>query len=832
MSKRPPKTTTFARASKRRQTDISTDAIDMGLVPNTLSTEPLIPKRPTSQAAAMATEPPEELIGTVVAVTCCSTTEATRALRVKNSNVEAACNAIFDGEDLEKAEKDSGWNESLMNSVQPLGASAAPTRGNSPAPSMQPNTQEEEDRDIAAAMAASQQETGVVHADGTSTSTMVGPSNRDDYGNQWAMVQYRAQEVLADVEITQRVQHKDAAEPRFVKHLTDGDYTPNLFTICHAIPAAREAFLMKSWLKHDYGHDDGWWRGQPIPTPTVVHVADGSPAETLTDRYEEVIAEVQRLMAFLDASDRIYASTGGLTETKMIKEHNLSDGTLLELFLKSWTAAAESKHAPASSIFTTKMGTTDKDGMDTPFMTMAEITVRSEQGTKQDLPELLNEYIWDRDLSADNYIDCPADVFVLNLKQADPNSKQVGVEIPASFHIDRFLEENVESSQVMRHSMKQARDKITSIESIERKLTAWPYLDSQKAVKEETKLAQGRKEKLEKEKGKTGPTVSIRALDESGLGDDNAKVKLKDLLAHSLAHFSGGNRKDADATDIPLEPHPPGFSDTAAKLERVMTSIEDKLRLLSINKTETRSLLSKLSNETPAESGEQTPKHRYTLRGVATKANITYVLRPKSNSDVEMDGHDSTKPVDADDTTPAGMQWWRIAYESNGSSARIFRTKAADYDVLRAAELEHNSALLVYASDRAVDLPANFVSDLPEPLQQFITRDNEQFHSDLAAAQRDLPFIDFNSQIRDSIEPVDGRRGSNSSMNANVPDSPNSPPVQEIHLDPPEDVEMIEKADAKPLTLRDMDMSGVSENQDMGVGGAQHIEDTDIKMVE
>lgn len=838
MSKRPSTKITYgsgsSQAAKRRHRaiDTITDDTGMAFVPDTLSSEPLIPTQPTSQAAAMASEPSAELVDTVISFTSCSTTAAVRALKVKNNNVEAAVNALFDGEDLEKAEKDLGWNEGLMNNVQPLGASAAPTRGNSPAPSMQPSTRDEEDHQIAAAIAASQQETGVVHADGTSTSAVFGPSNRTDYSNQWAMVRSGAQEVLADVEITQRVQDKSAAEPRFLKHLTDGDYTPNLFTICHAIPAAREALLMKSWLKPDYGYDDGWWRGQPSPIPTVVHVADGSSAETLTDRHEELIAEVQRLMAFLESSDRMYASTGGLTETKMIKDHNLSDATLLELFLKSWTAAVETKDATLSGVFTTKMGTKDKDELDTPYQTIADITVRSQPGIKQNLPELLNEYIWASDLSANNYIESPADVFVLSLKQDDTTGKKVGVDIPSSLHIDRFLHDNLESSKAMRSEISNARDKIVGIEEMERRLTSWQYFDAQKAAREKAKLEQGRKEKDEKEQRQSGPQVSIRALDDSDMEEEeqnNAEVKVKELIAQSVAHFSGGKREDGDDTNYPPTPDRPGFSDTAAKLAQIMTSIDEKMRLLAINKEETLSMISKLSNDAPASAGEQPPKHRYHLRGVATKPNITYVLTPKAEKDVEMNGEDSAEQVDVDDTTPPGMQWWRIAYESNGSSANISRTKTPDYDVLRAAELEHSSALLVYASERAVDLPRDSVSiSLPEPLQQFIERDNEQFHSDLVAAQHDTRYTYFDSDIKNSIERQGrGRKDSNSSMDAIGASSP-SPPVEEIHLSSPEDVEMLEKSDAKSLTLGDMAMGEISESHDGDGCGAQHVEDADL----
>ncbi|CZT21447.1 uncharacterized protein RCC_07310 [Ramularia collo-cygni] len=834
MAKRPLITYSHGRksASKRgRWVDLTTDdddfisaSIDMGFVPNTLSNDKLIPTRPTSQAAAMASEPSDESIGNVVAFTGCTPSVATRALRVKNNNVDAAMNAVLDNEDLEKLERDLGWNEGLMSNVQPFGASAAPTRGNSPVGSMQPNTQDEADHQMAAALAASQQETGVVTADGTN---MIGPSNRNDPSNQWAMVLHGAQEVLGDAEIGKRVQEKDAVEPRLLKHLTDGDYTPNFLTICHEIPAAREALLLKSWVKDEYGYDEGWWRGQPIPTPTVVHVADGSSAATPTDKQEELIAELQRLMVFLGHSDRIYASTGGLTETKMIKEHNLSDGSLLELVLKSWTAAAANKNPAVSDMFTTKMGTNSKEGMDTPYMPVAEITVLSDQSSKKYLSELLDDLIWSQDLADDNYMERPADVLIINLKQADPEMKQLNVDVPASFYMDKYLEENLESSRILRRDMMQARHKLERVEAVEKKLTTWSFRDSKKAEKEAAKLEQGAKGKDQvgsKESAKVSHPV---------IGEDNAEIKVKDLFAHSIAHFSGENREEADASDTPLQPDLPEFPEIAAKLERVMLNIEFKLRELAVLKEKTRSMLSDLSKSTPS------TKHQYTLRGVATKPSITYVLSAKPSPDVEMVGQAATKLVDVDDNTPAGMQWWRLAYESSGSNAAIRRTPAADYDVLRAVELEHTSALLVYASDRAIaPIPDSF-SDIPEPLKQFITRDNHQANLELTAARRPNPDFTYFDQVRDSIEPPDSRRGSDSSLNVNGRPSPSppSPPVDEIFLDPPEEdsagvVEMAQTEHSKPLTLGDTAMGGLSESQGAGAEGGEHVEDADIKMAE
>jgi hypothetical protein len=226
------------------------------------------------------------------------------------------------------------------------------------------------------------------------------------------------------------------------------------------------------------------------------------------------------------------------------------------------------------------------------------------------------------------------------------------------------------------------------------------------------------------------------------------------------------------------------------------------------------------------------------------------------------------------------MQWWRLDYDSATLHPRISRTPAEDYDVLRAVELEHNSALLVYASDAATSFD-NYNPLLPQPLADFIARDNANFQSDLAAARRplprpdsvtdvtemvDVPEIQGWEHVRKSVEP---RRGSMSSMivdRGDGVDSPGPPPgyddhgdhgyvggggggrgrdyygsraedhVHEIHLPGPDerDVEMVEK-EGVSLTMsrsgggsgglgKDMEMGG-TDSQDQGIGGAMHVED-------
>lgn len=148
---------------------------------------------------------------------------------------------------------------------------------------------------------------------------------------------------------------------------------------------------------------------------------------------------------------------------------------------------------------------------------------------------------------------------------------------------------------------------------------------------------------------------------------------------------------------------------------------------LEAEKEKARQLLSQLSSASPPGLHENSLKFRYSLRGVSTKPNVTYVLRPRADNAAD----DNAMTID--DEAPEGMEWWRIEYDVNVHEAKVVKTKSTQDDVIRAAELEHNQAFLVYASDRAIS-PDNYL-ELPEQLQDFIREDDQLFWTDLQSAR-------------------------------------------------------------------------------------------------
>ncbi|KAK3678655.1 hypothetical protein LTR37_021464, partial [Vermiconidia calcicola] len=710
----------------------------------------LPPSKPTSQKAATMPAEPEPSQVNLMMEFCegMSRENAVRYLKAKGNNLEQAAGAYFSGEDISKAEQATTWDDSLWGAdrntgatepgqqhLRPLtgSASAGATRPNSPAPSaranLRPTTKAEEDEDLARVLAMSQnegafqQETGVV---GPGGQQVFGPATKDHYDmSQWGMVTtgggaYETTEIVPDVDVEGR--RHTPGEPRLLKHTTSGDYTPNLLTICHAIDGAREALLMRDNMQMNYGQDGEWWRGHPIALPKIVHVEDGSVAGPECDEQDELLAEVQRLMAFLSASDRSYAGIGSLTQTDVVKKTNPSttrSQTLLELFLQSWAVAASSKSAGSAGdmarLFNTRVGTNAPEGMVTPDMSLIDLQVHITEDEKADLYEMLDGLLWDTEADAmpDNYIETPAEVLVMRVYQANPAiSKQLRLEVPAELYVDKYLKENIESTRATRLEMAKGKKRISKIESIERKLKNWKH-----------------------------PTK-------------NEQLDASLLLKHTLGHFSGQNKIDVAKADksnnVPIdevEEQPPHYEEITQKLQKVIISIEDKLKVLTREKEKTRKAISDMSKSPPPGLQPEELKHRYTLRGVATKPNITYVLCPAdSEADDEMFD---------DDNTPTGMRWWRIEYEVNasGSGAKVTKTKTADYDVIRAVELEHSSALLVYASDAANFPPEGQPEDttLPRPLQDFVERDNQLFATELQTERNKPPAYDLTDVPRESI---------------------------------------------------------------------------------
>ena len=451
------------------------------------------------------------------------------------------------------------------NNLHPLGHSAAPTRGSSPVPSLKhPSTKAEEDAEMERALANSRQdlpygsqETGIIGADGKTQNPLFGPATRSTYDpSQWAMTisgpadTHETSEVIPDVEPKERGANGD--NPRFLKQLPSGDYLPNLLTIAHSIPLAREALITRSHVSGAYGHDSDWWRGHAIRLPRIVHAADGSAAAPVATEHEEIVAEMQRLMALLEMSNRLYGSTESLVRLAKGSRGYASE-TLLDQVIRTWETAANTvspNPGLQNGIFHSVIGTSGAEGVLTPNMWLLPLNVTHEDessGMPVTLAEIMDRTLWDTDPNddafCDTYMEHCADVLPMRLVHTDPTKTKLDVVIPAEFYVDKYLRENVESTRVIRKRMAQTKKRMAKVDEILSKIKSFKH-----------------------------PSKS-------------GSIDASDFVGYTVKHFNGENRKvvlesrEARGIDLSadLAPLPDNYASISARLEAACHSISEKL---------------------------------------------------------------------------------------------------------------------------------------------------------------------------------------------------------------------------------------------------------------
>ena len=339
---------------------------------------------------------------------------------------------------------------------------------------MKPLTaQEQEDEDLQKAMAMSMnhnvdgQEMGVMEP----TVTHFGPANNYSHyeTSQWAMTAtgHHAQEILQNPDPEFRKRHENA--PAFIKPSPAGHYLPALITILHEIPVAREALLARDVLLPDYGTGSEWWDGVPIQAPKIIDLEK----ETEDTTWQEMIFEPQRLMAFLDQTDRAYGSTDVLANLEGIRNRAINDAE--GAFLEQWQAAI-SREAPdfvLEEIFESSavLGTECKD-----FHSLSLPLYDETVDCGQTLYDALDNTLWSdppNEYSEDIYLNKVADVLVIiahRWKEKDGDAG-LGIKIPPVWYADRYLKGSISTAKDMRLRKASLAKEIKRIEGAQSGLT-------------------------------------------------------------------------------------------------------------------------------------------------------------------------------------------------------------------------------------------------------------------------------------------------------------------------------------------------------------------------
>ncbi|DAA77218.1 TPA_exp: Uncharacterized protein A8136_6478 [Trichophyton benhamiae CBS 112371] len=552
-------------------------------------------------------------------------------------------------------------------------------------------------------IASGEQESGVTAAEGA----QFGPANKEYYDTElWALTLpsnvSREISIDPDPELRRRIDDT----PRFLRPGPEADHFPAFLTILHSIPIAREELLWRDRVALDYGNDSQWWNGQPALT-----TLDQAEAP-----WEDAVHETQRLMAFLDRSQRAFGSADVLSGLPSLKCWGGEDR--IATFLKLWEEISPPAEGelPQKTFYSrgVKQALSEDECANEPF-SLLDLSIDRTSG--KTLYDLLDGHIWcdmpGKELD-DIWLEEVAPVFTMRITNHDGN--RIDLKVPSVWYPDRYMKHCKEFAVELRK-----RRVVVDVE-------------------------------LEKLGAMVDRYLSKR-------GSISVDTLVQKVLAGSRVALTGPYQVDGAPSTTQED-----VVDLIEKLKTLTEQITHKIQELEERKTQAIESLRQLSNcfTGQASSAEESPRHKYTLRGVCTEPHIFYVLRPRKP---ELDLMTDDVP---DVPATEQWQWWRFSFSVDDakvgstrsaslkpsnqiepsasgptSSKPVSRATVADnvdivgytacpvreIEVLHAAKEESSSVVLVYANEEAMSFEAG---ELPEPLKNFIDKDNELFEQELA----------------------------------------------------------------------------------------------------
>jgi hypothetical protein len=262
-------------------------------------------------------------------------------------------------------------------------------------------------------------------------------------------------------------------EPAFLRMSQEHQYLGGLLTILHSIPLAREALLLRPRVLREYGYDQQWWNGQSVNLPKAMSLEDTGA----DDRdWDDILYESQRLMAFLDSTERAFGSPDALAGVKSMFGYD-SDGGISK-FLESWQAAAvrTTPENQLAMIFTSHAFKRPFSELDAPIE--QEFFILDSKGVEPDhgqtLYDVLDRTVWSdkpgEELD-DVWLEHVAEVLTIKLETSDPSVKSVDVKIPAVLYPDRYLASCRDISREFRSRRLEAYKEIYKLDNILRRLS-------------------------------------------------------------------------------------------------------------------------------------------------------------------------------------------------------------------------------------------------------------------------------------------------------------------------------------------------------------------------
>ena len=326
----------------------------------------------------------------------------------------------------------------------------------------------------AVAMSMSQNLSGQENGVMESSNPHFGPASRSYYEtDNWALTSARNdfQEILLNPEPADRKRLSD--QPVFIKPLPNGLFLPSLITILHAIPMAREALLARGYELPDYGHDSEWWDGSGIKNGRVIDLEQDNDGFEL----EEMVFETQRLMAFLDRSDRAYGSAEVLTRCDRLRN---STDDVEGTFLDAWreTILRVLSENELTDTFTSTgvqvISGANEETAIKPFP-LLDLQVDSFE-SKQTLYEAIDATLWpsaEEDISDETFLSKVGEVFSIRITNRNHSATSLGVKVPSVWYPQRYLEESKDEAKKMRQGQADLQKELQALDQVQDRYTQY-----------------------------------------------------------------------------------------------------------------------------------------------------------------------------------------------------------------------------------------------------------------------------------------------------------------------------------------------------------------------
>lgn len=276
-------------------------------------------------------------------------------------------------------------------------------------------------------------------------------------------------------------------EPAFFKPLPNDNFLPSLITVLHSIPQGREALLSADDLLDDYGQNRRWWEGDSVET-TRISILDENGVDS--NRFD-VLHETQRLMAFLDKTERSYGSVGDLTKLQAFRDaafRRAGADQSFNHFLAAWQTASleaqtEYEYDRLFGMHVGRVGDVEPDAIHCVSIPATDLPTEP----SATLYDALDNHFWQGQFP-DAFIFKIAPIVVMHVSQ--PNSslrplpgqvtQTVRLQIPAILYADRYMHEHQKRIRAVYRKMQELQGLVDLRQKKIETITKFQYVESEK----------------------------------------------------------------------------------------------------------------------------------------------------------------------------------------------------------------------------------------------------------------------------------------------------------------------------------------------------------------